>query len=152
MDKLSPPEALNFDGNTADNWRRWKQRFEIFSLASGLSGKDAKIQAATFLHVAGTEALKIYNTFTWDSDKDKGKVDKITKKFDEYCNPRKNVTWERHKFNTRNQQVGESIDQYVTDLKTKAQTCEFGTLKDSLIRDRIVCVTAPAQDCLKTVS
>ena len=23
--------------------------------------------------------------------------------------------------------VGESIDQYVTDLKTKAQTCEFGT-------------------------
>ena len=60
MDKLSPPEELNFDGNTADNWRRWKQRFEIFSLASGLSGKDAKIQAATFLHVAGTEALKIY--------------------------------------------------------------------------------------------
>ena len=118
IDKLSPPEALNFDGNTADNWHRWKQRFEIFSLASGLSGKDTKIQAATFLHVAGMEALEIYNTFTWDSDEDKGEVDKITKKFDEYCNPRKNVTWERHKFNTRNQQVEESIDQYTTDLKT----------------------------------
>ena len=38
----------------------------------------------------------------------------------------------RHKFNTRNQQVGETIDQYVTDLKTKAQTCEFAILKDSL--------------------
>ena len=32
-----------------------------------------------------------------------------------------------------------TIDQYVTDLKTKAQTCEFKDLKDSLIRDRIVC-------------
>ena len=31
------------------------------------------------------------------------------------------------------------LDQYVTDLKTKPQTCEFGELKDSLIRDRIVC-------------
>ena len=84
MDKLSPPEALNFDGNIADNWRRWKQRFEIFSLASGLSAKESKIQAATFLHVAGAEALEIYNTFTWDDDGDKSKVDKITEKFDAY--------------------------------------------------------------------
>ena len=139
MDKLNPPETLNFYGNIANNWRRWKQRFGIFSLASGLSEKDPKIQAATFLHVAGTDALEIFNTFTWESDDDKSKVDKITEKFDEYCNPRKNVTWERHKFNTRNKQVGESIDQYVTDLKTKAQMCEFANLKDSLIRDRIVC-------------
>ena len=127
------------DGNIADNWRRWKQRYEIFALASGLSGKEPKIQAATFLHVAGTEALEVYNTFTWENDDDKSKVNKITEKFEEYCNPRKNVTWKRHKFNTRNQQQGETIDQYATDLKTKAQTCEFAELKDSLIRDRVVC-------------
>ena len=139
MDWLSPPEVLSLDGNIAENWRRWKQRFDIFSLASGLSGKDAKVQAATFLHVAGPEALEVYNTFTWDEDNDKSKVDKISEKFDQYCNPRKNITWERHKFNTRNQQPGESVDQYVTDLKTKTQTCEFAQLKDSLIRDRIVC-------------
>ena len=39
-------------------------------------------------------------------------------------------------FNTHSQRDGETTDQYVTDLKTKAQ---FGELKDSLIRDRIVC-------------
>ena len=89
MDKLTPPEALSLDGNIANNWRRWKQRYEIFTLASGLSGKEPKIQAATFLHVAGTEALEVYNTFTWETDDDKSKVDKITEKFDEYCNPRK---------------------------------------------------------------
>ena len=139
MDKLSPPEALNLDGNIAENWRRWKQRFEIFSLASGLSEKDAGIQAAAFLHVAGSEALEVYNTFSWPTADDKNKVDKIMEKFDQYCNPRKNVTWERHKFNTRNQQPGETIDQYVIDLKTKAQTCEFAELKDGLIRDRIIC-------------
>ena len=110
MDKLNPPETLNFDGNIADNWRRWKQRFKIFSLASGLSKKDTKVQAATFLHVAGMDALEVFNTFVWESDDDKSKVDKITEKFDEYCKPCKNVTWERHKFNTRNQQVGESVD------------------------------------------
>ena len=44
-----------------------------------------------------------------------------------------------HAFNTRSQRDGETTDQYVTDLKTKAQKCEFGEFKDSLIRDRIVC-------------
>ena len=42
-------------------------------------------------------------------------------------------------FNTRNQRDDENIDQYVTDLKKKAQTCEFHDLKDGLIRDRVVC-------------
>ena len=42
-------------------------------------------------------------------------------------------------FNTSNQHVGETIDQYVTDLKTKVRSCEFGVLTDSLIKDRIVC-------------
>ena len=30
-------------------------------------------------------------------------------------------------------------DTYITTLRALAETCEFGTLKDDLIRDRIVC-------------
>ena len=63
----------------------------------------------------------------------------IMDKFEAYCNPRKNVTWERHVFNTQNQRIGETIDQYVTELCTKAKSCEFGLLTESLIKDRIVC-------------
>ena len=37
-----------------------------------------------------------------------------------------------------NQVDGESADQYITELQTLAATCEFGDLKDSRIRDRIV--------------
>ena len=31
------------------------------------------------------------------------------------------------------------IDRHVTNLKTKARSCEFDALKDSLIQDRIMC-------------
>ena len=48
---------------------------------------------------------------------------------------------ERHKFNTRTQGSSELIDQFVTDLKTIANDCEFGNIKNDLIRDRIVCGT-----------
>ena len=33
----------------------------------------------------------------------------------------------------------ETTDYYVTDLKNKAIQCEFGDLRESLIRDTIVC-------------
>ena len=138
MDKIQSPGTLSFAGNVAENWRKWKQRFELYLTASGIDAKDQKIQSATLLHVASQEALEIYNTFTWDKAGDDKNVPAIMAKFEAYCNPRKNVTWERHIFNTRtrNQQPGETIDQYVTDLRTK--TCEFGTLIDGCIRDRIV--------------
>ena len=47
------------------------------SLASGLSEKSDKVQAATLLHVAGIKALELFNTFTWEREGDDDKVDKI---------------------------------------------------------------------------
>ena len=41
-------------------------------------------------------------------------------------------------FNSRNQQSGEPFNAFVSDLRIKATTCEYGELKDELIRDRIV--------------
>ena len=38
----------------------------------------------------------------------------------------------------RSQKEGENIDQYVTELKNLAATCEYRDLRDELIRDRIV--------------
>ena len=130
---------MSFEGNIAENWHKWKQRFELFLAASGLSEKDDKIQSATLLHVAGSDVLEIYNTFMWEQEGDERKIAKIMEKFQAYCEPRKNITWERHVFNTCNQEVRETIDQYITKLKTKARSCEFGALKDSLIQDRIMC-------------
>ena len=101
MDKIAPPEQLNLEsGNIDENWRQWRQQFEVFSLASGLGEKSEKVQAATFLHAAGIKALEVYNTFTWEREGDEDKVDKILEKFQFYCKPRKNITWDRHVFNT----------------------------------------------------
>ena len=99
MDKLTPPDPLDLDSsNVSDVWRKWKQHFELFSLASSLSSKDAGIQAATLLHVVGPDALEVYNTFSWEQDGDNQKVAKILEKFEAYCVPRRNITWERHVF------------------------------------------------------
>ena len=69
---------------------------------------------------------------------DDKEIDKVLEKFEEYCEPKKNVSYERYVFFSRAQESNENIDQYVTTLKKLCETCEFGTLKNSLIKDRIV--------------
>ena len=56
-----------------------------------------------------------------------------------------NVTYERFVFNTCDQQTHETIDEYVNKLRGLSETCEFGTLRDSLIKDRVVLRTKNKQ-------
>lgn len=58
MDGLHPPPALQFTGNVAENWRRFKQRFAFYLLAIGLDEASDKKQAAMFLHVVVPEATE----------------------------------------------------------------------------------------------
>ncbi|XP_072165927.1 uncharacterized protein [Diadema setosum] len=138
MQALKPPGELLTRGNPADNWKSWKQQFSIYKIASGLGNKGKNVQVNTLLHVAGPEALRIYNTFDYAEDEDREDVDLLIKKFDGHFLPQKNITYERHIFHTRIQQPRETFDDFLTDLKQKAATCEFGNLNDSLVKDRII--------------
>ena len=51
---------------------------------------------------------------------------------------RKNVIIEHTKFNKRSQLPDEPVEQFITSLYNLAADCNFGELKDKLIRDRIV--------------
>ena len=64
MDQFQHPEPLSLQGNLAENWRRWKQRFQLYMVASGKDTKSDGVKSATFLHVAGQDALEVFNTFT----------------------------------------------------------------------------------------
>ena len=50
-----------------------------------------------------------------------------------------NITYEGYRLNNRNQDAGESIDTYDSSLRSLLDTCNFRTLREEMIRDRIVC-------------
>ena len=67
---------------------------------------------ATLLTVIGEEAREVYSTFNdWAEDGDDKKIKPVLKKFGDYCEPRKNIPFERYKFNRRVQEPGETYDQ-----------------------------------------
>ena len=133
--QLKPPEL--FDFKQPDNWTRWKRRFEQFRVASGLADKPEPRQVSTLLYCLGEEADDVL-TSTNISAEDRKKYSEVIAKFDAFFQVRKNVIFERARFNRRNQRPGESIEQYITALYGLLKSCEFGTFKEELLRDRIV--------------
>uniref|UniRef100_A0A8C6LCJ1 ribonuclease H n=1 Tax=Nothobranchius furzeri TaxID=105023 RepID=A0A8C6LCJ1_NOTFU len=138
MDSVRPPEAVVWTGNVDCEWRSFKQRFMLYLQAVGLDSKPDVRKIALLLTVAGPRAVEVFNTFVFEDEEDQHKFDVVLQRFDDHCSPKKNETFERYVFRARLQQQDESFDVFLTDLKLKARTCNFGILQDSLIRDQVV--------------
>ena len=132
---LQPPGEFNF--KHPDDWPRWKRRFEQFRLASGLADGSDEKQVSTLLYCLGEETEAVL-TSTNITDDEKKVYCTVMSKFDGYFRVRKNVIFERARFNRRSQQAGESAEQYITALYELAENCEYGALKSEMIRDRLV--------------
>ena len=135
MDKIDLPKGLSLQGNLADNYKWFVQRFDLYMLATGKNSKPDNQKTALFLTIAGEDALRLYNTFKlkWEQPEDKENLEKIKEKFKKYCKSNTSQAFLRHQFFKRSQRRGETIDHFVTELKTLAKDCEFGDLTDSLI-------------------
>ena len=135
---FAKPSPLVFEGNVTENWRCFRQKFEIYIVASGYDEKTKREKTCILLNLAGEQAIETFNTFMYAEDESEEDVNVIIKKLEEHCNPKRNVTYERHVFNTQSQDPVETIDAFVTELRLQTNNCEFGALKEELIRDRLV--------------
>ena len=135
---LPPPPPLEIhDDNIAEKWKKFRLAWSNYSLATELNKKTEAIQVATLLTVIGEEARDVYSTFDWSDEGNKSKIEPVLQQFADYCQPRKNVPFERYRFNKRAQKAGESYDQYKTALRKLAEGCEFHTItSEEILRDR----------------
>ena len=118
-------------GKFKENLRKIKQQFEIYITVAGIKDKAADVQCSALLHI-GPDAVEVLNTFKLDEVEveagDDKKVDTILGKYEKYCSPQCNVTFERHQFNTRNQKEGESIYSFCDRSRILSKSCEFDSL------------------------
>ena len=133
---LKPPDT--FDFSKPDQWSKWKRRFKQFASASGLDKEEDARCISTLLYCLGEEADDVLSS-TNISEEDGKKYDKVVEKFDEHFQVRKNVIYERARFNKRDQLEGETAEEYITALYALVKTCDYkAELQDEMIRDRLV--------------
>ena len=131
---------MDFTGNISENWARWKELMELV-LAGPSANKWTETQkAAQFLICIGQQDRDMARAWVLSgelSEDDKKSTSELFAIFETHCAPRKNVTIQRKLFYERKQSSGETIDEWITQLRLIATDCEFHN-QDEMIRDMIV--------------
>ena len=118
-----------------------------FYLTAMMRGKTEQEKYSVLLFLIGEQGRDIFNTIEWDKKVDAQRnqteegditVKKLFKRFEEYCLLKKNLVVERKKFFWKNQHDDETFDQFMTELRNLASTCEFGDLHESLLLYKVV--------------
>ncbi|UYV79585.1 hypothetical protein LAZ67_17003172 [Cordylochernes scorpioides] len=136
VSKIQPPET--FDFSTPNEWPKWRKRFERYLVVSGMKKKEEADKIDLFMYLMGDRADDIFRTFKFEKEEEATKIDSVLKAFDSHFCVRKNIIYERAKFNSRIQEDREPVDEFITSLYKLADSCEFEGLHEQLIRDRIV--------------
>ena len=118
-------------------WKKWKRAFDFFVFGKSIT--DVAQKEALLRHCGGMGMQDIYYTFPeTEPEEDKDEFTVAVRLLDQYFLPQINVPYERHLLRNTNQMSSETIDQYVTRLRQRAEYCEFGTNVDEQIRDQVI--------------
>ena len=124
-----------FDPET-DNWLAYTERLEQFFAVNSVP--DEK-KVATLLTVIGKKAYDLLrNLLAPEKPATKG-YDRLVQTMQTHLDPQPLIIAQRFKFHQRSQKSGESIAQFVAELRKCAEYCDFQNKLDEAIRDRLVC-------------
>ena len=133
--QVAAAEPFNF--SKPQTWHKWIQRFDRFRSASGLEYTSGVTQVNSLIYSMGPEADDIFASFELN-DENKKKYAKVKERFDNHFIVRRNVIFERAKFNKRKQEDSENVENFVTSHYTLSEYCGYNDLREEIICDIIV--------------
>ena len=100
---LNPFDAVGEPATLAQPWLTWKEEFELYVIASGIS--DPTQMRALLLHLAGPKVQDIFNNSI-----PAAKRDSLT----DHLKVRKNAPMARQAFRAARPTAGETINNFIT--------------------------------------
>lgn len=119
-----------------DDYADYMERMDSVIELNGIEGNR---RANFCIASCGPDLYKIIKTCV--APKEIKDVDYTTMKkaIKAYFDPLKNVIAERYKFHKRERNADESISDFIVEIKSLSQTCDFKDFLDNALRDKLVC-------------
>ena len=121
-----------------ESWDNYTERLEFYFAANDI--EDANKQKAILLSVVGPETYKILRDLVQPAKPSDKSYDEIKTTLKTHFDPTPSVTLLRFRFNTATQKSGQSMADFVAELRHLSQDCEYGEKLEKKLRDRLVCV------------
>ncbi|UYV67864.1 hypothetical protein LAZ67_5002299 [Cordylochernes scorpioides] len=129
--QVAAPEGFNF--GKPNEWPIWFKRFQRYRIASELSEKSENEQVNALIYIMGDKAEEILILFNLsEAQIDDYKL--VASKFQDYFIGKRNVIYERAKFNRRSQGETEPVEEFITNLYVLAETCSYDRNVDVIDR------------------
>lgn len=117
------------------NFESYLERFELFVQANDI--KEEK-KLPVFLTVIGAEAYEVLKNIVVPASPSEATYVEAKRLLKEHYSPRSSVIAERCRFNKRTQHEGESVENFIVELKHLARKCNYGDFLQDALRDRLV--------------
>lgn len=125
-----------FDINS-HNWDEYVERLEHYFVANEVEEENQ--QRAILLTVCGSKTYGlIRNIVSPDKPSDKT-YDELITEIRSHLKPKPLIIAERFKFHQRKQREGETVSQFMAELRKLSEHCNFEAFLNDALRDRFVC-------------
>nr|XP_015800346.2 uncharacterized protein LOC107375995 [Nothobranchius furzeri] len=121
----------------SQSWEEYSEMLEVFFEANEIDDADEK--KAVLLSGVGSATYSLLRSLlSPETQKDKT-YDELIQILQTHFSPKPSQIVQRFKFNSRMQKTGETVAEYVAELRRLAQHCEYGDVLPQMLRDRLVC-------------
>lgn len=118
------------------SWNVYNERLDCFFDANEIT--DSHKKANILLSVCGPKTYEVVRSLVSPSLPSSKSYDELVALIGSHYNPKPSVIVQRFKFNTRVQLENESLSTFVAELKKLTEFCDYGPVRDDMIRDRLV--------------
>ena len=126
-------KLCDYDSNKEDR-QSFVERLELFFTANDVA--DVQKKRAILLTSCGIETYRLFKGLTASAKPVEKTFTELVKLMTNHENLKRNPIAERFQFNVRFRKTGESVSQYIAELRRLSQYCKYGDSLDSMLIHR----------------
>ena len=132
------PSPIIMTGDIRTNIDFFENMWNNYLVITGKGSGEENIKIAILLSCIGEEASKIL--FKIENVYENNQTaSNLIHKLKIHCTSSINIRFERYLFNTVKQNEDEGYNEYILKLKSMIKTCNYGTMEEELLLDKLVC-------------
>ena len=120
----------------AESFTEWVERLEQWFIANDIT--TAAKKRALFLSNIGARGYKLVRSLSQNEPTNKS-YDELKKLMLDHIHPKPNEIAQRYVFYKRDRRSGESVKDYVAELRKLSEHCKFADNLEDNLRDKFVC-------------
>ena len=119
------------------DWTSYTEQLQQYFIANDVDSNEKK--HAILLSVCGAATYKLIRSLLHPQKTTDKSYDEIVKSVKDHHKPQPSEIVQRFNFNTRVQKEGETVAEFIAELRRLSEHCKFEGTLDTTLRDRLIC-------------